>query len=204
MSEHTPHVEPTLDAQGSLAPEYFERLYAQSPDPWEFETSTYEARKYQATLAALPRERYSDALELGCSISVLTRQLAARCERLLALDVSEAALAQARARCADLPQVIFEKRDIGEDFPPGRFDLIVLSEVGYYFSRPVLETLRANIAAALEPSGHLILVHYTPATNYPLSADVVHDTFRQWEARAWTRLSHQTADDYRLDLFEGL
>ena len=96
MADQTPRIEPKLSASGSLAPEYFERLYAQSADPWDFEASPYEAAKYAATLAALPRPRYANAFELGCSIGVLTRALAPRCERLLATDVSEAALAQAR------------------------------------------------------------------------------------------------------------
>ena len=84
MADQTPRIKPSLSATGSLAPQYFERLYAESADPWDFEASPYETAKYAATLAALPRPRYANALELGCSIGVLTRQLAPRCERLLA------------------------------------------------------------------------------------------------------------------------
>jgi alkylhydroperoxidase/carboxymuconolactone decarboxylase family protein YurZ len=161
MSETTPHVEPTRSATGSVAPEYFGQLYAQSSDPWEFETSLYEADKYTATLAALPIPNYAQALELGCSIGVLTRRLAARCTQLLATDISPVALAQARVRCEDLRHVQFECRDLSRDFPPGSFDLIVVSEVGYYFSALDLVTLRGKIAEALAPDGHLLLVHYT-------------------------------------------
>lgn len=202
MSDMTPRIEPKLSASGSLAPEYFDRLYAQSADPWDFEASPYEAAKYAATLAALPRPRYANALELGCSIGVLTRQLAPRCERLLATDVSEAALAQARVRCADLPQVTFERCDVSAEFPLGCFDLILLSEVGYYFSPPDLESLRGQIATALAPRGHLLLVHYTGETNYPLSADTVHDTFLAWQGRTWNRLNANRSGGYRLDVLE--
>ena len=202
MAEQTPHIEPTLTATGSLAPEYFDQLYAQNADPWAFETSAYEAAKYAATLAALPRPRYANALELGCSIGVLTRQLAPRCGRLLATEVSEAALAQARTRCADLLQVTFERRDVSAQFPDGRFDLILVSEVGYYFSQTDLESLRTKIAAALEPRGHLLLVHYTGETNYPLTADAVYETFLAWEGRQWSRLAANRNDGYRLDLLE--
>ena len=79
-------------------------------DPWRFATSDYERAKYEATLAALPHEIYRDVLEIGCSIGVLTRQLAPRCEKLLALDVAAKALDQARARCADLAHVAFRAR----------------------------------------------------------------------------------------------
>ncbi len=200
MSDRTPHIEPTQSVTGSLGPEYFDRLYAQSGDPWDFASSPYEAAKYAATLAALPHPRYSHALELGCSIGVFTHLLAPRCERLLATDVSEAALSQARTRCADLPQVVFERRDLTADFPAGRFDLILVSEVGYYFSQPDLQVLRANIAAALASGGDLLLVHYTGETNYPLTADAVHETFFAEEGRDWKRAAEQRTQSYRLDL----
>lgn len=202
MADQTPRIAPTLTATGSLAPEYFDRLYAQRADPWDFETSPYEAAKYAATLAALPRSRYANALELGCSIGVLTRELAPRCERLLATDVSEVALAHARVRCADLPQVTFARRDLSGQFPKGRFDLILVSEVGYYFSPPDLERLRAQIAAGLASRGHLLLVHYTGETNYPLSGDTVHDTFLLRHGPTWSRLQANRSDGYRLDLLE--
>ena len=76
-----------------IRPEFFERLYAAEPDPWGFETSAYERAKYDATIAALPPGPISTALEVGCSIGVLTERLARRCDRLLAVDVSEAARA---------------------------------------------------------------------------------------------------------------
>ena len=204
MSDQTPQIEPTLSATGSLAPKYFERLYAARPDPWDFETSGYEAAKYTATLAALPRAEYAHGLELGCSIGVLTEQLALRCHRLLAIDVSETALAQARTRCRDLAQIQFERCDLGQDFPKGSFDLILVSEVAYYFSMADLEALRARIDAALLPGGHLLLVHYTGATNYPLSADAVHEIFREWLGSAWRSLREAREDGYRLDLLEKI
>ena len=84
----------------SLTVSYFDALYAASPDPLDFETSPYEAEKYAATLAALPRPRYRRALEVGCAIGVLTALLAPRCDALLALDGAEAALDRARRRVA--------------------------------------------------------------------------------------------------------
>lgn len=90
----------------SLPSEYFARVYAESDDPWGFATRAYEASKYAATLDALPGERYRSAFEVGCSIGVLTERLAARCERLLSVDVAERALQQARDRCRNLPHVL--------------------------------------------------------------------------------------------------
>ena len=201
MSDRSPHVTPTLNASGSLSPEYFEQLYIQSADPWEFATSPYEAAKYAATLAALPRRKYTSGLELGCSIGVLTRQLAPRCTELLAIDVSATALREARERCADLPHATFDNRDLTNDFPTGVFDLVLVSEIGYYFSKADLELLRRKIANSLMPGGHLLLVHYTGRTNYPLTADAVHETFLAWDGKVWTHAPGRGADGYRLDLF---
>ena len=200
MSDRTPHVSPALSGSGSLLPEYFDQLYAESSDPWEFATSPYEAAKYAATLAALPRPTYASALELGCSIGVLTRQLAARCTGLLATDVSAAALQKARERCSDLSHVRFDCRDLTNNFPSDTFDLILVSEIGYYFSETDLAILRRKIAAALRPGGHLLLVHYTGETNYPLTADAVHETFLAWNGIVWTHVAGRSADRYRLDL----
>ena len=95
---------------------YFEELYARDPDPWDFATSEYEAAKYDATIAALA-PRYASALEVGCSIGVLTARLAERCERLLAIDVAEGALAHARERA---PRATFERREIRRSGPMAR------------------------------------------------------------------------------------
>ncbi len=187
---------------GSLPPEYFDAVYDAHDDPWQFETSAYESAKYDATLAALPRSRYRAGFEIGCSIGVLTARLAARCDALLAVDVSERALQRARARCAALPQVRFARMRIPEEYPDQDFDLTLVSEVGYYWSMPDLVTARQMIVTHLLPGGHLLLVHWTPhVPDYPLTGDAVHEVFI---ARAEPELRHvggERSDRYRLDLF---
>jgi predicted TPR repeat methyltransferase len=202
MSEHTPHIEPQFTATGSLAPAYFERLYTANGDPWDFETSPYEAAKYAATLAALPCAKYARALELGCSIGVLTRQLATRCDHLLAVDISHTALARARQRCGDLSNISFEELDLTIQFPSGVFDLILISEIGYYLSLPDLAVFRAKIAEVLSSGGHLVMVHYTGETNYPLTADQVHDAFQDWPASPLAPIQSTTTSEYRLDVLQ--
>ena len=196
---------PNEAAPHSLTPGYFDDVYRAHSDPWGFTTSPYEAGKYAATLAALPRPRYANAFEAGCSIGVLTAQLAPRCERLLAIDVSEDALAQARARCAALPQVRLERRFLPGEFPDadGLFDLILISEVGYYLAMPDLLHLRDKCVTRLATGGHLLLVHWTPPVpDYPLTGDEVHATFAAATGTPWRHLRGQRAEKYRLDLFE--
>ncbi len=184
----------------SLAPDYFDGVYAHADDPWSFETSAYEHAKYDDTLAALPRATYSHALEVGCSIGVLTARLAARCESLLSLDVAERALEQARARCADLPHVTFERRNLPGEFPDAAFDLILLSEVGYYWSTTDLRRTLNLCRNALTPDGHLLLVHWTPyVDDYPLTGDAVHQAALAHEG--FRHLHGHRMETYRLDVF---
>ena len=119
----------------TLKPEYFDALYTADPDPWNFAASPYEQEKYALTLNAMPKPHYRSALEVGCSIGVLTRSLASRCDAVVAIDAAQTPLVEARRRCADLPGVRFEQMFVPEQWPDGVFELILLSEVVYYLSR---------------------------------------------------------------------
>ena len=189
----------------SLTPGYFDDVYRAHADPWAFASSPYEQAKYADSLAALPRAHYARAFEIGCSIGVFTAQLARRCGHLLSVDVSETALAQARQRCAALPQVQLERLQVPHEFPEGQFDLILLSEVGYYWSKPDLARAADLLLAALPPGGQLLLVHWTPVVpDYPQTGDEVHTFFLQ-KAQPGGPLRHlhgHHAEKYRLDLLE--
>ncbi|HZX83076.1 MAG TPA: SAM-dependent methyltransferase [Reyranella sp.] len=184
----------------SLPPLYFEDLYARHADPWQFETSAYETAKYDATLAALPVERFASALEIGCSIGVLTARLAPRCDELLALDVSEQALDRARHRCREMSHIRFEKGRIPQDWPDGRFDLIMLSEVLYYLDKDDLDRLATRVCLSLVPGGTVLMVHWLGETDYPLSGDVAVEHFTSRLERHPVRTVRQAREpEYRLD-----
>jgi cyclopropane fatty-acyl-phospholipid synthase-like methyltransferase len=155
----------------TLRPEYFDALYTADPDPWKFAASPYERGKYTLTLNAMPKPRYRSALEVGCSIGVLTQSLAARCDAVVAVDAAQTPLLEARRRCADLPGVRFEQMFVPEQWPDGVFELIVLSEIIYYLSREDVRRLAARVARSLPRDGSVILVHWTGPTDYPLSGD---------------------------------
>jgi SAM-dependent methyltransferase len=159
----------------TVSPDYFDRLYADSVDPYGFTNRWYERRKYAVSLALLPREHYRDAFEPGCSIGVFTQMLAPRCGRLLSCDAAEAAVRQAADRTSALENVRVEQRALPGDWPPGEFDLIVLSELLYYFADEDLDQFLRQAVAALRPDGHLLAVHWRhPAAHHPRSGDDVH------------------------------
>ncbi len=187
----------------SLPPSYFDNLYTANPDPWGFETSEYEANKYKATIAALPKNRYRSAFEIGGSIGVLTAKLAERCDSLLSVDVSELAQNQAIKRCEALPQVHFQIMRVPDTYPNEIFDLTLVSEVGYYWNWEDLKKAQQYLIEHLEPGGHLLLVHWTLyARDYPLSGDEVHDSFLELTPSKLHHLKGQREEQYRLDLFE--
>ncbi|MGH3085829.1 MAG: class I SAM-dependent DNA methyltransferase [Rubrobacteraceae bacterium] len=184
-----------------LGREYFEGLYESSSDPWDFETSDYERRKYERTLSFLEGERFRRALEAGCSIGVFTRMLAPLCDALVAVDVSERAVESAKSRLEDHQNVVVERRTLPEEMPEGRFDLILASEVLYYLTEPeMLETL-GLFEDALSPGGTLIAVHWRKETKtYPLQGDEVHELLLEH-----TRLiptASAVEPEYRIDLLE--
>lgn len=136
----------------------FERIFSAGADPWSYH-SRYEQEKYRQTLALLP-ERVERALELGCAEGVFTELLAPRVEALTAIDISPRALARARRRCAHLPHVAFGQLDLFEEPLPGRFDLIVCSELLYYApGRATLARVARALADGLAPGGHLVAAH---------------------------------------------
>jgi cyclopropane fatty-acyl-phospholipid synthase-like methyltransferase len=155
----------------TLRPEYFDALYSADPDPWRFATSPYERRKYTLTMNAMPKQRYRSALEVGCSIGVLTRSLASRCDAVVAIDAAPSPLVEARRRCADLPGVRLEQMFVPEQWPAGVFELILLSEVVYYLGPEDVSRLAARVTHSLPTGGSVILVHWTGPTDYPLSGD---------------------------------
>lgn len=141
---------------------YFEDMYAGSDDPWSFETRWYEQRKRTMTLAALSRPSYRSAYEPGCAIGVLSELLAPRCDALLCTDAVPAAVAHASARLAVYSHVRVAEQRVPDDWPAGPFDLIVLSEILYYFPEETLARILDLVIGSLEPGGELVTVHWRP------------------------------------------
>jgi SAM-dependent methyltransferase len=184
-----------------LDPAYFRDMYASSADPWGLAERWYEARKYAVSVALLPRERYGAAFEPGCSIGVLTARLAARCDDLLACDTAPEATAAARATTAGLPGVRVEQRTIPRDWPPRTsFDLIVLSELLYYFGDDDLSAVLALSINTLRPGGQLLAVHWRhPAPDYPRSGDDVHEVLGRHSGLA--RLARYRDLDFTAEVY---
>ena len=157
---------------------YFDRMYADDDDPWRLSTRWYEQRKYAITLALLPNQRYRHAFEPGCSIGTLTALLARRCDHVTAVDVADAALRSADARlraagCRDL--VTLDRLSLDQAWPPGPFDLVVISEIAYYLRADTLAEVLRHECARLRPGANVIAAHWRHVVaDYPLTGDMAH------------------------------
>jgi protein-L-isoaspartate O-methyltransferase len=167
------------DRRSHLSARHFESLYAGSKDPWDFRHSRYERARYGALFRVLGRPRYRRAFEPGCSVGVFTETLARCCDEVLATDIALRAVNIARERLAGLPNVSVRQRDLRDGPPEGRFDLIVLSEVGYYFSIEQLSVIAQALESRLTPGGELIAAHWLGhSSHHQLHGDEVHDLLR--------------------------
>jgi hypothetical protein len=182
----------------SLQAPYFERLYEDAPDPWEFRSRPYEIRKRALTLACLPQARYATVFEPGCSIGVLTSDLAARSDHVVAMDISAIALAVAAE--TDHSNIELRQGAVPQDWPEQSFDLIVLSEVGYYLDTRDCRRL-GHLAA--NSTRDLLAVHWRhPVDDYPLSGDEVQRLLAEESAGAgMTCLVEHVEQDFRLEVW---
>lgn len=154
----------------------FDALFDGQDDPWGFKTRWYEQRKRAITLAALPRPRYASAYEPGCANGELSAALADRCDQLLVSDGNTRALALARARLAALPHVRVLPAWLPAEWPPGRFDLIVISEVGYYLEDAALLDLANRARHGLNDHGTVLACHWkAPIDGCTLTGSQVHE-----------------------------
>lgn len=156
-------------------PDRFEALFARDPDPWGTRTRWYEARKRHVLMAALPHERYARAYEPGCGNGELTAALAARCDEVAASDASPAALDHARRRLCAWPNARLCRLVTPAEWPDGAFDLVVVSELGYYLEEPDLRELARRCARSLAASGVVAACHWRhSASDFLRGGDAVH------------------------------
>jgi SAM-dependent methyltransferase len=184
-------------------PSSFEEKYRDLGDPWHFRTSPYEQRRYGIAMAMLTAPRYRRVFEPGCSVGELTARLAFRADELLAMDCSPTAIQMARSRCRGLDHVTFMVGELPATWPAGTFDLVVLSEIGYYFDRPALREILARSAGALLPGGALLALHWRgQSEDHVLGGDEVHAVARAVAAKcALHNAGRYCEDAFRADVW---
>jgi cyclopropane fatty-acyl-phospholipid synthase-like methyltransferase len=177
---------------------FFEEKYKGNEDPWEFASSPYELARYDAIIQALSFRRYRRAFEPACSIGVLTEQLATLCDRVDAIDISSTAVEQAVQRCRQFTNVSIKQGALPPDIPAGKFDLIVFSEVGYYFTKPQLRSLIDQLMSSLESESIFLAAHWLGSSpDHILDGNEVHEIVSSTKGLIHDHAEHHPG--FRLD-----
>lgn len=160
----------------TVSPDHFEGRYRETADPWNFRNSWYERRKYALTIASLPRERYESGYEAGCSIGEMSVLLAPRCRALLAVDCSPTAVRAAAAALREHTNVTVEQAVLPNDLPDATFDLVVATEILYYFTGAELDVLLDGLIGRMRPGADLVIAHWRASDrSYGYDGFNVHD-----------------------------
>jgi hypothetical protein len=153
----------------------------------------------------LPQPAYRHALELGCSVGVLTEALAAKCDHVTATDIAQAALRETDARLratGQRGQVTLQRASIDCAWPADDFDLVVLSEVAYYLSENTLRRVLDTEVPKLMPATTVLAAHWRhPVSDYPLDGDTANDII--CATTTLHRTAHYRDGDVVIDVFEN-
>jgi len=188
----------SIDAKFESSPAFFEAKYQESADPWDFSHSAYELGRYDAIIRAISHRRYRRAFEPGCSIGVLTERLAAHCDAVDAIDFSPTAVEQAQARCVHLPHVEVYCAALPDGMPTNDFDLLVLSEIGYYFTPQVWQRISSTLVDFIPQGATVIAAHWLGhSQDHCILGDEVHEILL---AHPKLRVEHtERSQNMRLD-----
>lgn len=181
---------------------YFEAMYAGADDPWDFATAWYELRRYGLLMASLPEPRYRVCFEPACSVGVLTEMLAARCDEVHAVDVVDAAAAQARQRIvrAGVEGVHIRTADALDPWPRPTCGLLVLSEFLYYTPVDGLDALIDDLLRLAEPGGTVAACHWLGTSDdHACHGEDVHAALAR--RTDLTRVAHHREEGFLLEVF---
>lgn len=159
--------------------QYFEAMYEESDDPWDYANRWYEKRKRQICMSVLPKMSFEHVLEIGCANGFLSELLAERCQKLLCIDANPKAIELAKQRLDASAHVEFIQHRIPNEFPNGSFDLIVVSEILYYLSKSEVTACLEHIKTSLSKDGVVLSCHWRyPIEGFELNGNTVHELLR--------------------------
>lgn len=207
---------------------YFDELYNDNTDPWQYQTRWYEERKRNTCLALLPQPHYERAIELGCGNGVLSELLAHRCQDLISIDGNHQAVKLAKERLAALPHArviqgivpdkLFSLKELLEQRKPlskntsinqPPFDLIVISEILYYLSSSDIDVVINWALHNLALNGTLLCCHWRYAIDgFAMTGESVHQRLHQVFTNnnenqyAFNHQSQMIDSDFLLDIWQ--
>jgi SAM-dependent methyltransferase len=164
------------ELNGEQAQAFFDDLWRPG-SKWGREYSDFSQAIHGSELALLEGRRYRRALEVGCGPGFFTRLVADLADRTVALDLSEVAIAQARAAGSPGP-IDYRVANVMEYDPvaEGPWDLVVMNETVYYlgwlYSFVEVGWLASQLFEATRRGGRLLM-----ANTFSLSQDYLYRTW---------------------------
>lgn len=225
-NDSSPTSSPTDSDCHSYSESYFDALYQDNTDPWQYQTRWYEGRKRDMCLAVLPQAEYSRAIELGCGNGVFSELLAQRCQSLLSIDGNKQAVQLAKQRLAQsphaqvlqgvIPEVLFTIDNKLNSHKPlatkPPYDLIIISEILYYLAADDIDTVIAWIEQNLATGGTLLCCHWRyDIEGFQMNGEKVHQRLYQafnqikqanTHALTFTHQSKVVDSDFLLDIWQ--
>ena len=181
----------------SVLDDWLNEMY-EKPDPWSYATCPEENDRFRSAALLLDEARdgkmFERAFEVGCAEGVFTAMLAARCKSLLAVDLSNAALKRARARCTGM-NVTFDEWDLVLSPAPSEMDLVVIMDVLELFVRPsLIKDAREKLVSSVRPGGYLLLGNSRQSDVYETA------WWGKWMLRGGKRIAEFFAEHPRLTM----
>ena len=158
--------------------EHLNDLYGLAEDPWHMRGDWLAERRRDLVLASLHHARYTATFVPGCGSGRLLPDLAKRSEYLYGVDDNRDKLALARSRTEHLSNVEIGYRQLPVDWPmERRFDLIVLSEMGYLMDLADWAALAGSVRSSLTPDATVVASHRNHHfAGRQLGTDTLHGT----------------------------
>jgi predicted TPR repeat methyltransferase len=184
-------------AADAEAQAFFDDLWRDG-DPWDLERSALDQQRYRRQVELLEDRRYARALEVGCGAGSFTRHLAPLCDRLVGIDIAEAAVARAReqpwAQAGGVELRVGNVMDL-EPADGGPWDLVVLAETAYYLGwlYPMYDVgwLAHALHEAAAPGGRVLLVNSVEDRPQGLMSPWLVRTYRDLFVNAGFALDHE-------------
>ena len=182
----------------------FERLYLESPDPWNYQSSDYERRKYEYVLACALKWRSANAsaLEVGCSVGVFSRMVADHFDRVTGIDVSKEALATASHNNRDVKNARFVHSHLQSFDADEQYDVIFCAEILYYIAEKDVEIVCRRFEKLLRARGIIVLVSGVPSQPAsPVYFDAWADIFAVRFRQVFHEIVPDPARPYQIAIF---
>lgn len=156
--------------------DHFESLFTNKSDPWNY-SGAHQQERLKILLQQIPQGGQL-VLEAGCAEGTFTAVLAERVQRVIAVDISGAALKRAKSRCRLFSNVSFVQADLLHLPFRAVFDVIICAGVLEYFPEPpFFHEIADRVQDLLVPGGYLVLEHRWATGDGSRAGQVIHEHF---------------------------